>query len=168
MNNKKSFWSSLPGVLTGLSMLITAIGGLLVTLYALGILPVEQDTKDKRSAIVEVLRQNAQGWNTHDVDMVMSTWHKHASQIMAGGRKKQTWAEYKSGLLPRIQYKYRNIRYIEYTNLEFQDNSADLDCIIKMDIRDHPEGNWKIDTTISMHFEFIKSDDKWYLWSQSY
>jgi len=38
MDEKKSFWATLPGVLTGIAMIITAIGGLIGGLYAAGII----------------------------------------------------------------------------------------------------------------------------------
>lgn len=38
MNDKKSFWTTLPGILTGLAGLITAIGGLIVVLYSQGLI----------------------------------------------------------------------------------------------------------------------------------
>lgn len=37
MSEKKSFWTTLPGILTGLAMLISAISGLLFTLHAIGV-----------------------------------------------------------------------------------------------------------------------------------
>ena len=168
-------------MLTGLAMLISAIGGLLVALHTIDILPLEKPTREPVQPIqeprsediyhqlLEVLRRNAQGWNTHDVDLVMSTWHEHASRIMTGGNERniQSWKEYRSGLLPRIQYQYRNVRYIECANIEYKGSRANLDCIAKMDSRDRPGGYWKPDS-VPMHFEFIKSNGKWYLWSQSY
>lgn len=39
MNNNKSFWSTVPGILTGIAMIISSIGGLLVALYQVNILP---------------------------------------------------------------------------------------------------------------------------------
>jgi hypothetical protein len=37
MNNKKSFWSTLPGILTGIAAVITAIGGTVGVLYQTGV-----------------------------------------------------------------------------------------------------------------------------------
>jgi hypothetical protein len=34
--DKKSFWSTLPGVITAIAALITAIGGILLTLHQIG------------------------------------------------------------------------------------------------------------------------------------
>ena len=36
MNDKKSFWVTLPGILTGIAALITATGGVVATLYQVG------------------------------------------------------------------------------------------------------------------------------------
>ena len=36
-NDKKSFWNTLPGILTGIAAIITAIGGLLVILHPMGV-----------------------------------------------------------------------------------------------------------------------------------
>lgn len=36
MNDHKSFWATLPGILTGLAAVITAVGGLIITLNAVG------------------------------------------------------------------------------------------------------------------------------------
>ncbi len=38
MNEKHSFWSTIPGMLTGLAAIITAIGGLLIVLFQIGFL----------------------------------------------------------------------------------------------------------------------------------
>jgi hypothetical protein len=38
MGEKKSFWATLPGILTGLAMLISAIGGLIVALHTTGVI----------------------------------------------------------------------------------------------------------------------------------
>jgi hypothetical protein len=39
MNDKKSFWTSVPGILTAIAALISSIGGLLVALHSIGVLP---------------------------------------------------------------------------------------------------------------------------------
>jgi hypothetical protein len=36
MNDKKSFWTTLPGILTGIAAVITATGGVVATLYQVG------------------------------------------------------------------------------------------------------------------------------------
>jgi hypothetical protein len=38
MNDTKSFWATLPGILTGIAGILTAIGGLLVILYQIGVI----------------------------------------------------------------------------------------------------------------------------------
>ncbi|MDY0282791.1 MAG: hypothetical protein RBR35_19845, partial [Salinivirgaceae bacterium] len=38
MNETKSFWTTLPGILTGIASVITAIGGLLVILYQIEVI----------------------------------------------------------------------------------------------------------------------------------
>ena len=38
MNEKHSFWSTIPGMLTGLAAIITAIGGLLIAVSQIGLL----------------------------------------------------------------------------------------------------------------------------------
>lgn len=43
MGEKKSFWATLPGILTGLAGIITAAGGLLVILYQIGVLGPKQN-----------------------------------------------------------------------------------------------------------------------------
>jgi len=43
-NNKGSFWTTLPGCLTGLAALITAIGGIITILFTLGVLPLSNNT----------------------------------------------------------------------------------------------------------------------------
>lgn len=53
MGEKKSFWSTLPGILTGLAMLISAIGGLLVTLYQIDVLPISKDRVPVRQIVEE-------------------------------------------------------------------------------------------------------------------
>ncbi len=37
MNDKKSFWVTLPGILTGIAAIITATGGIIATLYQVGV-----------------------------------------------------------------------------------------------------------------------------------
>lgn len=37
MNDKKSFWVTLPGILTGIAAVITATGGIIATLYQVGV-----------------------------------------------------------------------------------------------------------------------------------
>ncbi len=37
MNDKKSFWVTLPGILTGVAAIITATGGIIATLYQVGV-----------------------------------------------------------------------------------------------------------------------------------
>lgn len=48
MNDKKSFWSTLPGILTGIAAVITATGGVVAMLYQAGAIgekePVESNT----------------------------------------------------------------------------------------------------------------------------
>jgi len=41
-NDKKSFWNTLPGILTGIAAIITAIGGLLVILHSMGVFDGEE------------------------------------------------------------------------------------------------------------------------------
>ncbi len=49
MSEKKSFWTTLPGILTGVAGIITATGGLLIVLYQIGeIGPKQNITPDKR------------------------------------------------------------------------------------------------------------------------
>ena len=43
MNEKKSFWTTFPGILTGIAGIITAIGGLLVILYQIGVIGPKPD-----------------------------------------------------------------------------------------------------------------------------
>ena len=38
MNDKKSFWVTLPGILTGIAAVITATGGIIATLYQVGVI----------------------------------------------------------------------------------------------------------------------------------
>ena len=38
MNDKKSFWVTIPGLLTGIAAVITATGGIIATLYQVGVL----------------------------------------------------------------------------------------------------------------------------------
>lgn len=44
MNQKKSFWATLPGIITGIAGLITAIGGLLLILYQIGAIGPAKET----------------------------------------------------------------------------------------------------------------------------
>lgn len=59
MSEQKSFWTTLPGVLTGLAMVISAISGLLFTLYTIGVF---EPTKN--------------GESTHSVEKVKTTTDK--------------------------------------------------------------------------------------------
>ncbi|MFH1216470.1 MAG: hypothetical protein V1706_08210 [Pseudomonadota bacterium] len=38
MNDKKSFWATLPGILTGIAAVITATGGIIAILYQVGVI----------------------------------------------------------------------------------------------------------------------------------
>jgi len=42
-NEEKSFWSTLPGILTGIAAILTAIGGLIIALNAAGIISISPD-----------------------------------------------------------------------------------------------------------------------------
>ena len=43
MSEKKSFWTTLPGILTGVAGIITATGGLLVVFYQIGVIGPEPE-----------------------------------------------------------------------------------------------------------------------------
>lgn len=43
MSEKKSFWTTLPGILTGVAGIITATGGLLIILYQIGVIGPKQN-----------------------------------------------------------------------------------------------------------------------------
>ena len=43
-NDEKSFWSTLPGILTGIAAIITAIGGLIIALNVAGIITITPET----------------------------------------------------------------------------------------------------------------------------
>lgn len=51
MSEEKSFWTTLPGILTGLAMVISAISGLLFTLYTIGVF--EPTKNEERTHSVE-------------------------------------------------------------------------------------------------------------------
>ncbi len=54
MNEKKSFWTTLPGILTGIAMVISAIGGLIGGLYATGIMDGKTDEGGEFTVIISV------------------------------------------------------------------------------------------------------------------
>ncbi|MCI0563537.1 MAG: hypothetical protein MN733_34105 [Nitrososphaera sp.] len=47
MDDNKSFWTTLPGILTGLAAVITAIGGIIAILYQAGVIGPKQNTPAK-------------------------------------------------------------------------------------------------------------------------
>jgi len=54
MSQKKSFWGSLPGLITAIGGTITAIAGLITALYTVGVIPhLEQNGQDADTKIVE-------------------------------------------------------------------------------------------------------------------
>jgi hypothetical protein len=57
MNEKKSFWTTLPGNLTGLAMIITATGGLIGALYAFGIINSSPELNSIGSKTINVGEQ---------------------------------------------------------------------------------------------------------------
>jgi hypothetical protein len=48
MDEKKSFWTTLPGVLTAVTGLVTAIGGIITILYQVGIIETRQPQTDSK------------------------------------------------------------------------------------------------------------------------
>lgn len=48
-DDKKSFWTTLPGILTGITGLITAIGGILTFFYQIGVIGSRDTSINKRS-----------------------------------------------------------------------------------------------------------------------
>jgi len=67
MSEKRSFWSTMPGVLTGIAAIITAIGGLVLTLSQTGLLgdnsnkgsKKKETTTKKVASKIEILPENA-------------------------------------------------------------------------------------------------------------
>lgn len=57
MSEEKSFWTTLPGILTGLAMVISAISGLLFTLHTIGVFELKKNetTIDKLTISREFL-----------------------------------------------------------------------------------------------------------------
>lgn len=49
MDDKKSFWTTLPGILTGITGLITAIGGIITFFYQIGVIGTRDISINKRS-----------------------------------------------------------------------------------------------------------------------
>jgi hypothetical protein len=98
MSENTSFWSTLPGILTGVATIITATTGFLIAIDKIDIFNSDQqqsmdiqetrpgDTGPKspprdqlqglKQMLIEVLKDNERGWNTNDVDLVMSHWQK--------------------------------------------------------------------------------------------
>ncbi|MFC1884545.1 hypothetical protein ACFL2O_07230 [Thermodesulfobacteriota bacterium] len=54
MDKKKTFWSSLPGILTGIAALITAIGGTLGILYQAGIIGSGSESRPSPQPIQQI------------------------------------------------------------------------------------------------------------------
>ena len=72
MADSNSFWATLPGILTGIAGVITAIGGLLVILYSTEIIPPKpngnlNEIEQRRAHLEE--RINEMG---HQIDSLMS------------------------------------------------------------------------------------------------
>lgn len=57
---KSSWWTTLPGILTGIAGLITAIGGLLLILYEINMIGSKQneETNDEKAKIEDSIREN--------------------------------------------------------------------------------------------------------------
>lgn len=49
MDDKKSFWTTLPGILTGITSLITAIGGIITLFYQIGVIGNKDTSINKHS-----------------------------------------------------------------------------------------------------------------------
>ncbi|MCK5721767.1 MAG: hypothetical protein KAI84_04465 [Gammaproteobacteria bacterium] len=56
MGEKKSFWATLPGIFTGLAVLISAIGGLIVTLHTTGVIDFNKVREAKLQKVPELTR----------------------------------------------------------------------------------------------------------------
>jgi len=52
-SSKKSWWQTLPGVLTAIAGFITAISGLVLALYQTGVLPLSQGPNSQSNTLVE-------------------------------------------------------------------------------------------------------------------
>lgn len=59
MSEKKSFWTTLPGILTGIAGIITALGGLLVILFQIGV--IGQKVNSTKSESKERVTQTPAG-----------------------------------------------------------------------------------------------------------
>ena len=191
MSEEKSFWTTLPGILTGLAMVISAIGGLLLTLHTIGVFElkksgvraplVEEEVKPQIDTLtlsrelsdetadggllqklIKILRKNERGWNTNDIDLLMSSWHKEAKIMTGYERTPQTWHKYREGISPRI--KRQSIKYHDNCFIfKRNKNKTFVECIADVT---HIQSGEKETQTIPIHFEFIKDDGEWYLWSQ--
>ena len=72
-NDRASFWTSLPGVVTAIAALLTAVGGLLVTLNQIGVIGSSRDQRPESSEPTdtrtpETTRQLASGSDTRATD----------------------------------------------------------------------------------------------------
>jgi hypothetical protein len=56
MNDTKSFWATLPGILTGIAGILTAIGGLLVILYQIGVIGPDRNQDVKKPEIQKAVK----------------------------------------------------------------------------------------------------------------
>lgn len=52
MNDKTSFWTTLPGILTGIAALITATGGIIAVLYQIGVIGDTDQKEDERTQLL--------------------------------------------------------------------------------------------------------------------
>ncbi len=164
-NEKKSFWSSLPGILTGIAAIITAIATFLHIYFSYIKKPEPEPTPVITSAagteqqLINLLEQNAEGWNTNNVDQVMGVFHEGAI-ISRPGKPLKSRDEYEEGVRSRINSQ--SVYYPKCSKFDEKGDKAWLDCTVKIIKKQsgHPTEEFDKPT----HFEFIRENDRWYVW----
>jgi hypothetical protein len=93
MAEKKSFWSTLPGILSGIATVITAFGGLLVILYQIDMIHSsggDDPQKDPQARIEETIHELEQ---THEelLGEIEALRHEaeHNPQVMEAIRERE-------------------------------------------------------------------------------
>ena len=168
MATKKSFWVTLPGILTGIAAVITALTGLLLALNNFECPNGGEPPPPPPPAIEEhlqgLLETNQQGWNENDIGRIMGPWHHNAEIVTPDGKihKRQ---EYEEIIRPVLQNW--EIRYGECTNFREEGNHAFLECFAEVSRRKNPESDWKVSSRV-IHFEFIEENGDWFIWRQEF
>jgi hypothetical protein len=112
--------------------------------------------EDSRLQVVELLQQNADGWNTNNIDLVIRAFHKRA-KIVIQEQPPLSRDEYRENVRNKINNQ--RVRYYNFTNFGMEGNQAWLDCTIEIVRGPHDPGEWHKPA----NFKFIWENGRWYI-----